>query len=97
MIVIAKMTSGPVSSTAKPSASETPRTLYTLPSFAGDEASGILAALWTLALLALLILMIYSIRRWRQPWISWLLAAPMLLACGLFACESLARCLPSTL
>lgn len=97
LIVVARMTSGPVSSTAKPSASDTPRTFYTLPTFAGDNASGILVALWTLALLAVLVLMIFTIRRWRQPWVSWLLAAPLILACGLFACESLARCLPSTL
>ena len=70
---------------------------FTIPSFTGDPASGILAALWAMVFVAVLALMIFTIRRWRQPWISWLLAAPVLLACGLFACESLARCLPSTL
>ena len=70
---------------------------YPLPSFSGDPAAGIPAALWALAFIAVLGLMVFAIRRWRQTWVSWLLAAPVLLACGLFACESLARCLPSTL
>jgi sortase A len=96
LIVIAKETSGPVSSGTK-SSSGLPRTRYTLPNLAGDPAAGILAALWALAVLGILVLMIFTIRRWRQTWVSWLLAAPVLLACGLFACESLARCLPSTL
>jgi sortase A len=70
---------------------------YSLPSFGGDPAAGVLAALWALAFLVILVMMLFTIRRWRQPMVSWLLAAPILLACGLFACESLARCLPSTL
>jgi sortase A len=73
------------------------RSALTIPNFAGDPAAGILAAIWALAFLGVLLLMVLAIRRWRQLWISWLLAAPLLLACGLFACESLARCLPSTL
>jgi len=97
LIVIARMTSGPIPSGTSSSGSEFPRTLYSLPSFAGDPAAGIPAVLWTLAMLALLAFMILSIRRWRQPLVSWLLAAPVLLACALFACENLARCLPSTL
>lgn len=97
VIVIAKMTSGPVSSATGSSVSDTPRTVYTLPSFAGDPAEGILAAMWALVVLAILGIMIFTIRRWHQPWVSWLLGAPLLLACGLFACESLAACLPSTL
>jgi sortase A len=71
--------------------------VVTIPSFVGDSTAGILAALWAIAFIAILGLMVFSIRRWRQPWVSWLLASPLLLACGLFACETLARCLPSTL
>jgi sortase A len=69
----------------------------TIPTFAGDSAAGILAALWAIAFIVILGFMLFSIRRWRQPWVSWLLASPLLLACGLFACQSLANCLPSTL
>ncbi|MFZ0668237.1 MAG: sortase [Acidimicrobiales bacterium] len=69
----------------------------TIPSFVGDNAAGILAALWAIAFIFILGFMMFSIRKWRQPWVSWLLASPLLLACGLFACETLARCLPSTL
>jgi sortase A len=72
-------------------------TTYALPSLGGDPAAGILAALWALGFLGVLAGMILAIRRWRQVWVSWVLAAPLLLACALFACESLARCLPSTL
>jgi sortase A len=97
LIVIAKETSGPVPSSATKSSSNSSRTRYTLPNLAGDPAAGIVAALWALALLVVLAMMIFTIRKWRQTWVSWLLAAPVLLACGLFACESLARCLPSTL
>jgi sortase A len=69
----------------------------TLPNLAGDPSAGFVAALWAIAFVALLVLMFLAIRRWRQVWVSWLLGAPLLLACGLLACESLARCLPSTL
>ena len=72
-------------------------TSYSLPDLGGDPSAGILAALWALGFLGVLLGMAFAIRRWRQVWVTWLLAAPLLLACGLFACESLARCLPSTL
>jgi LPXTG-site transpeptidase (sortase) family protein len=94
LIVIARVTKGTVASGSK---SSSPRTLYTIPSFAGDPSAGFLAAIWAFAVIGVLGLMIFTIRRWRQTWVSWLLAAPLILACGLFACESLARCLPSTL
>jgi sortase A len=70
---------------------------YALPSLSGDSSAGLLAVLWALAFIAILGLMVIAMRRWSQVWVSWLLAAPILLACGLFACQSLARCLPSTL
>jgi sortase A len=72
-------------------------TSYAMPNLAGDPSAGFLAAVWALLFVASLVFMVFAIRRWRQTWITWLLAAPILVACGLFACESLARCLPSTL
>jgi sortase A len=95
VVVIAKLIGRP-SVIGKAAPAPAP-TSYTLPNLAGSPASGFLAFIWALALLGVLALMVLSIRKWRQPWISWLLAAPILLGCGLFACESLARCLPSTL
>jgi sortase A len=95
-IVIARNTGRPVAlNKVKEGASSQP--VYALPNLSGDPGSGPLALLWTVLLLALIVLMVASIRRWRQPWISWVLASPILLACALFASESLARCLPSTL
>jgi sortase A len=91
MIVVARIVGQPASAKSTVSSRES------LPTFSGDPAAGILAGLWALAFLVVLGLMVLAIRRWRQTWVSWLLAAPILLACGLFACESLARCLPSTL
>jgi sortase A len=90
-VVVARIAGQPGGAKGSSSSSES------LPSFAGDPAAGVLAALWALAFIFVLGLMVFAIRRWRQTWVSWLLAAPVLLACGLFACESLARCLPSTL
>jgi sortase A len=90
-IVVARIVGQPATSNSTVSAHES------LPTFSGDPAAGILAALWALVFLVVLALMVLAIRRWRQTWVSWLLAAPILLACGLFACENLARCLPSTL
>jgi sortase A len=97
LVVMARITSRPATGDRKALHGGSSQTHYALPSFAGDAASGGLALLWSLALVGILGLMVLSIRRWRQPWVSWLLAAPILLACALFACESLARCLPSTL
>jgi len=91
LVVVARIVGQPASAKGNPSSREA------LPSFAGDPAAGILAALWALAFICVLGFMAFAIRRWRQTWVSWILAAPVLLACGLFACESLARCLPSTL
>ena len=92
-VVVARIAGQPATATASGVSSSR----YPLPSFSGDPAAGIPAALWAFAFIVVLGLMVFAIRRWRQTWVSWLLAAPVLLACGLFACESLARCLPSTL
>jgi sortase A len=91
MVVVARIVGQPAGAKGSSSSSES------LPTFAGDPAAGVLAALWALAFILVLGFMVFAIRRWRQTWVSWLLAAPVLLACGLFACESLARCLPTTL
>jgi sortase A len=65
--------------------------------FGGDPAAGLRAAAWAAGFLVLLAATLFSIRRWRQPWVTYLLAAPVLLALGLFTCGSLAQCLPATL
>jgi LPXTG-site transpeptidase (sortase) family protein len=87
---------------AKTSADEVgsaPSTRYgvTLASLGGDPAAGILALLWSGAFMIGLGAAVYTIRRSRQVWLPYLFATPVLLAFGLFACESLARCLPATL
>ncbi len=88
LVVIARIAGQPATSAGN----STSR--YPLPSFSGDPAAGIPAGLWGIAFVAVLALMVFAVRKTRQTWVSWLLAAPVLLACGLFACESLARCLP---
>lgn len=65
--------------------------------FSGDLAAGLLALAWSVAFLLGLFLTARAVRRWHQPWLTYLLGAPVLLASGLFACESLARMLPATL
>jgi hypothetical protein len=83
-----------------PGATATPagaRRQDTLLGLDGDPAAGILAALWGVVFVIGLGATVYAVRRWRQVWLSYVLSVPILLACGLFACESLARCLPATL
>jgi sortase A len=62
----------------------------------GDPVAGGLAILW--CLLSLLVIAVAVIVAWRskKPWIVYLFAAPVFLACGLFVCESLARAMPAT-
>ncbi|MGB7053171.1 MAG: class E sortase [Acidimicrobiales bacterium] len=62
----------------------------------GDPSAGGLALFWTLMSLLLLVVAGLAIWRWRHPWLVYLLAAPILIVCGLFACESIARALPAT-
>jgi sortase A len=64
---------------------------------AGDPSAGRLALVWAVAFLFVLAATLVAVRRWRQPAVTYLLAAPILLACGLFVCENLAQCLPATL
>jgi hypothetical protein len=69
----------------------------TLASLNGDPAAAVLALLWGLVFVVGLGVALYAIRRTRKVWLPYLFATPVLLACGLFACENLARCLPATL
>jgi len=63
---------------------------------AGDPAAGGLTILWSLLTLVVLVGAGIVAWRWRRPALVYLLAAPVVIACGLFACESLARSLPAT-
>lgn len=63
---------------------------------AGDPAAGGLTILWSLLTLVVLVGASIVAWRWRRPALVYLLAAPVVIACGLFACESLARALPAT-
>jgi sortase A len=62
----------------------------------GDPASGWLTPLWMLITVGVVVAAAAAARRWRQPWLVYLLAAPIVLMCGLFACQALARALPAT-
>jgi hypothetical protein len=86
-----------VSADGTPGASFAARRYTALVGLDGDPAAGILALVWSVVFVLGLGAVVYAIRRWRQVWLSYVLAVPILLACGLFACESLARCLPATL
>ena len=62
----------------------------------GDGTAGGLAALWSLATIVVLIGAAFAVWRWRRPVLVYVFAAPVVVACGLLACESLARALPAT-
>ena len=63
----------------------------------GDPVAGGLAVLWALLTVLVLVAAGLAVWRWRHPWLIYLFAAPVVVACGLFACESVARALPATL
>ncbi len=63
---------------------------------AGDPSAGGLTILWSLLTLIVLVGAGLVAWRWRRPAVVYLLAAPVVIACVLFACESLARALPAT-
>jgi sortase A len=63
----------------------------------GDPASGLLAVGWSLLFLGILGVVVWLLRRWSQPVVVYLLALPVLLLVGLFACESFIGFLPATL
>jgi sortase A len=62
----------------------------------GDPVAGGLAAMWSIVTMFVLLASGIAVWRWRRPWLVYLFAAPVLLMCGLFACESVARALPAT-
>ena len=62
----------------------------------GDPAAGGLAFLWSFLTIAVLVGAAFAVWRLRRPWLIYLFAAPVVMMCGLFACESVARALPAT-
>ena len=62
----------------------------------GDPAAGGLAAMWSFLTIAFLVAAAFAVWRLRRPWLIYLFAAPVVMLCGLFACESVARALPAT-
>ncbi len=62
----------------------------------GDPAAGGLAVLWSILTIAVLVGAAFLAWRIRRPWLVYLFAAPVVMMCGLFACESVARALPAT-
>jgi len=92
LVVVAKLLGTPVAVNG---------TQASLPSselgLSGDPAAGGLAVLWSLATLLVLIGAGWAAWRWRRPGLVYVFAAPIVVACGLLACESLARALPATL
>jgi sortase A len=62
----------------------------------GDPAAGWLTPLWMLITVGVVVAAAAAARRWGQPWLVYLFAAPIVLMCGLFACQALARALPAT-
>jgi sortase A len=66
-------------------------------SLGGDSTAGVLTIVWTLLFLLAALTTVWAARRWGRMAVTYRLAIPVLLACGLLACESLAQWLPSTL
>ena len=62
----------------------------------GDPAAGGLTVMWSLLTILVLVAAAFAVWRLRRPWLVYLFAAPVVVMCGLFACESLARALPAT-
>ena len=63
----------------------------------GDPSAGGAILFWVEMLLLAAGFTAFALWRWRRPWPTYVLAAPVLFACGLFAAESVARWLPATL
>jgi sortase A len=62
----------------------------------GDPVAGGLAVLWSLITIIVLVGAGLAVWRWKRPGLIYLFAAPVVVACGLFACEAVARALPAT-
>jgi LPXTG-site transpeptidase (sortase) family protein len=63
----------------------------------GDPSAGGGIVLWSGLLLLVAGATGWAVWRWRRPWPTYLLAAPVLVACGLFAAQAVAMALPATL
>jgi sortase A len=92
LAVIADLVGSPVKGTATPRFNPAPSQL----GMVGDPASGLLALVWGAFFVLLLILTAWFLRWWSQPVAVYLLAVPLLVAVGLFACEGVAGFLPAT-
>lgn len=79
---------------------DVPGSVVALPNYdlglTGDPAAGGLAVFWTLLSLLVVVAAAVLAWRWERPWLVYLFTMPVFLACGLFACESVARALPAT-
>lgn len=79
---------------------QVPDNTVSVPSYdlglSGDPAAGGLAALWSFLTVAFLVGAAFWVWKIRRPWLVYLFAAPVVVMCGLFACESVARALPAT-
>ena len=62
----------------------------------GDSAARWLTFLWILITVGVVVAAAAATMRWGQLWLVYLFAAPIVLMCGLFACQALARALPAT-
>jgi sortase A len=62
----------------------------------GDSSGGLLTILWMLITVSVIVAAAAAAMRWGQPWLVYLFSAPIVLMCGLFACQALARALPAT-
>ena len=79
---------------------QVPDNTVAVPSFdlglSGDPTAGGLALMWSFLTIAALIGGAFAVWRLGRPWLIYLFAAPIVILCGLFACESVARALPAT-
>ncbi len=91
LVVLAKLVGSPYA---------VPANVVAVPTYelglGGDPSAGGLALMWSLISVLVLILAGLAVWRWRRPWLVYIFATPVFIACGLFACESVARALPAT-
>jgi sortase A len=77
-----------------------PNQVVAIPSYdlglTGDPVAGGLAVFWTFLSLMVLVGAGILVWRWKRPGLVYLFAMPVFLACGLFACQAVARALPAT-
>ncbi len=75
-----------------------PTQVVAVPSFelglSGDPAAGGLTVMWSLLTVLVLVGAGIVAWRWRRPSLVYLFCAPVVLACGLFTCQSLTCPLP---